>query len=74
MANKAFAEKFDFPYKLLCDTDRAVGVAYGAAEDAKAGAARRISYLIDPKGVIKHVWPKVETKTHAEDVLSYMVA
>ncbi len=72
-ANRAFAEKFDFPYQLLCDTDRAIGVAYGAADDVKAATARRISYLIDPSGNVKHVWPKVDVKIHADDVLTYMV-
>ena len=30
--NRAFAEKFEFPYRLLCDVDRSVGIAYGAAD------------------------------------------
>jgi thioredoxin-dependent peroxiredoxin len=72
-SNKAFAEKFDFPYPLLCDTDRSIGVAYGAADDPNAMTARRISYLIDPYGNIKHVWPKVDVKIHADEVLTYMV-
>ena len=28
--NRAFAEKFDYPFRLLCDTERTVGMAYGA--------------------------------------------
>ncbi len=30
----------------------------------------RISYLIDKKGIIKNVFEKVKTKTHACDVLN----
>ena len=30
----------------------------------------RISYLIDENGIIKYVFDKVKTKTHALDVLS----
>ena len=67
--NRAFAEKYHFPFKLLCDADRALGVAYGATEDAKAGFAKRISYLIGEDGRIKKVWGKVDVKTHAGDVL-----
>ena len=26
--NRAFAEKFDFPFRLLCDVERSVGMAY----------------------------------------------
>jgi len=29
--NRKFAEKFKFPFPLLCDTDRKIGLAYGAA-------------------------------------------
>ena len=44
--NCAFAEKFDFPYPLLCDTDRSVGLAYKACADASDGNPRRITYVI----------------------------
>jgi len=67
--NKAFAEKFHFPYKLLCDTGRAIGLAYGATDDKDAGYPKRISYLIGPDGKIREAWGKVDTATHAEDVL-----
>ena len=46
-ANAAFARKFGFDFPLLCDTDRKLGLAYGAADDPGAATARRISYLID---------------------------
>ena len=68
-ANKAFAEKYRFPFQLLCDEDRKVGVAYGAADDAAARAARRVSVLIDPQGKVHKVWPKVDVKAHPNDVL-----
>lgn len=67
--NRAFAEKFSFPYQLLSDTDRAIGVAYGAAASADSGAAKRISYLIGPDGVIVEAWASVDVKNHAGDVL-----
>jgi thioredoxin-dependent peroxiredoxin len=69
-ANAAFAKKFDFPYKLLCDTDRKLGMAYGACADAKAGYASRISYLIDEQGKIKAAYPKVNPGEHPKQVLA----
>jgi thioredoxin-dependent peroxiredoxin len=69
-ANRAFAEKFDFPFRLLCDTGRGLGLAYGACEAADAPAPRRITYLIDADGKIASVWRKVDVKTHADDVLT----
>ncbi len=67
--NRAFAEKFDFPYPLLCDTDKAMGITYGAADDASAGYAKRISYVIDEEGVILLAYPKVDPKTHLDEIL-----
>lgn len=69
-ANAAFVKKFDFPFKLLCDTDRKLGLAYGACADAKAGYANRISYLIDEQGKVKAVYPKVNPGEHPKQVLA----
>jgi len=68
-ANAAFAEKFGFNFPLLSDTDRKLGMAYGAADDPSAGSARRISYLIGPDGKIKKAYPKVNAAAHPEEIL-----
>lgn len=68
--NKAFAEKFSFNYPLLCDTDRSMGVAYGAADDASAGHARRVGVVIDPEGKVKEYLPKVDAASYPRDVLA----
>lgn len=69
--NRAFAQKYSFPYALLSDPTRAMGAQYGAAEfGASAGYARRIGYLIGTDGIIKAAWPKADTKTFAQDVLA----
>src|SRR5438067_9892683 len=70
--NKHFAEKFNFPYPLLCDTTRSVGVQYGAAEADKPGNAKRIAYIIGPDGKVKQVFPKANTATFAADVLALL--
>ena len=70
--NKAFAEKFNFPYPLLCDTTRATGVAYGAADAGSKGNAKRIAYIIGPDGKVKNVFPKANTSSFAADVLALL--
>lgn len=72
--NAAFAQKFDFPFLLLCDTDRALGLAYGACDDAKAGYAKRISYLIDEAGKIQQVYGSVNAGSHPAEVLADLVS
>jgi peroxiredoxin Q/BCP len=67
--NAAFAQKFGFNFPLLSDTDRKLGMAYGAADDPSAGSARRISYLIGPDGKIKKAYPKVNAAAHPEEIL-----
>jgi peroxiredoxin Q/BCP len=68
-ANRKFAEKFQFNFPLLCDTDKKVGIAFGAADDASAGAPRRVSYLIGKDGRVEKVWPKVSAGKHPAEVL-----
>jgi len=63
--NKAFAEKYKFPFPLLCDTERKIGLAYGAADSAKDEYARRIAYVIDEHGKIAQAHAKVDASTYA---------
>lgn len=69
-ANAAFAAKNGFKFPLLCDVDREVGLAFGAASDLKARAPARISFLINEQGVISHVYDHVNPRDHAGQVLA----
>jgi peroxiredoxin Q/BCP len=69
-ASRAFAEKFQFNFPLLCDTERTTGMLYGACDDPQAEYARRISYLIDAAGRIEQVFPKVDARTHPATLLA----
>ena len=42
---------------------------YGAAGDAKAGNASRITYVIGPDGRIAQAHPKVTPKSHPKEIL-----
>ena len=68
--NAAFAQKYNFPFPLLCDTDRTIGLAYGACDNAKAGFANRISYLLDEKGAILKSYESVSPRSHPAEVLA----
>lgn len=72
--NAAFAQQQNFPFPLLCDTTRAVGLAYGACDDAKAGYAKRVSCLIDPQGKIAKVYQTVNPRSHPAEVLADIIA
>ena len=69
-ANAAFSQKFGFNFPLLCDTDRKIGIAYGAADPGStSGNARRIAYVIDPKGRIQEAHEKVDAKSYPSEQL-----
>ena len=68
--NCAFAEKFDFPYKLLCDVERELGLAYGAADAKDSGFAKRISYVIGEDGKILLAYAKVKPDKHLDQILA----
>jgi len=68
--NAAFAAKMKFPYPLLCDVDRTIGLAYGACSTPQDRSARRISYVIGPDGRVRHAFPKVDPKSHPAEVLA----
>ena len=68
--NAAFAKKFSYPFPLLCDEKREIGMAYGACEDPKDEYAKRISYVIDPEGKVAQAYPKVSPKSHPQEILA----
>ena len=52
-SNANFHRLFGLNFPLLCDTDRAMGLAYGAAKrPGTGGAARRIGIIINAQGSI----------------------
>ena len=71
---KKFAEKQEFQFPLLCDEEKNVLKSYYAWGKKKLygreyEGIKRISYLIDEKGIILKSYEKVKTKSHAQDVL-----
>jgi peroxiredoxin Q/BCP len=60
---------------LLSDTDRSVLEGYGVWRLKKMYGKEsygvvRSTFLIDPAGMIRRIWRKVDVKGHAEEVLS----
>ncbi len=68
--NAAFAKKFNFPFPLISDTGRKLGMAYGACDSAKDEYARRIAYVIDEQGKIAQAHPKVDARSYPREQLA----
>ena len=70
-----FINKFELPFTLLADEDKAIANAYGVwGEKSFMGRKymgnHRVTFLIDGKGRIAKIWPAVKPETHAEEVLA----
>jgi peroxiredoxin Q/BCP len=72
-AQKAFKEKYHFPFTLIADHDRTVTKAFGVPNIKLTGLATRQAYLIKDG---KIVWAdyKAATKQQADDVLKVLAA
>jgi peroxiredoxin Q/BCP len=72
-SHNAFAAKYNLPFELLSDADHAVHEAYGAwgqnPNPAWGVGPLRKSFLVGKDGRIRHVFDKVDTEHHAEQVL-----
>jgi peroxiredoxin Q/BCP len=66
--NKTFAEKFNFTFPLICDTERTIGTAYGANVDPHKGAAR-VGVVIDRDGRIKEWHERVDARAWPAEVV-----
>ncbi|MDM7460496.1 MAG: thioredoxin-dependent thiol peroxidase [bacterium] len=74
-SHRTFADKYELPFPLLADTEHVVSAAYGAWRKKhmygkEFWGVDRITYLIDPNGVVHHVFTKVKPATHGDEVLS----
>ena len=73
-AQLKFKEKFDFPFPLLADEDKAVIEAFGVWGPKKFmgkeyDGIHRTTFIIDEKGIIDEVITAVKTKEHANQIL-----
>lgn len=72
-----FIAKQNLPFRLLSDPDLALLKPLGAfGKKVMYGKEMegiiRSTFLVDPKGIIRHVWPKVSVKGHVEAVIEVL--
>lgn len=78
-SHKEFAEKYSLPFRLLADSDKKIVKDYGVWGEKnmygrKYMGTLRVTYVIDEKGKIAAVWPKVKPDGHAEEILAAITA
>lgn len=78
-SHKKFAGEYNLPFPLLADTDKKVVHQYGAWRMKKMMGNEfmgvvRVSFLVNPDGMITKVYEEVNPEKHAEAVLSDLKA
>ncbi|MBX3509301.1 MAG: thioredoxin-dependent thiol peroxidase [Parvibaculum sp.] len=73
-AHCKFRDKHNLTVRLLSDEDGKMLEAYGVWKEKslygrKFMGIERSTFLIDEKGVVRRVWPKVKVNGHADEVL-----
>ncbi len=70
-----FKKKFDLPFTLLADAEHKAAETYGVWKEKsmygkKYWGVDRTTFIIDPEGKIKKIFPKVKVEGHAEEVFA----
>lgn len=72
-SHKKFAEKFELPFILLSDVDKKILEKYGVWKEKSMYGRKymgvvRTTVLVDAKGIVRKIYPKVKVKGHVEEV------
>jgi len=75
--HKKFAEKYDLLFTLLSDEKRVVLEKYGVWQEKKLYGrvflgVVRTTVIIDQKGIVRKIYPKVKVKGHVEEVYNFL--
>ena len=73
-SHQNFITKQSLSFRLLSDPDCVLLKPLGAfgrkvMYGKEVEGIIRSTFLIDPKGILRHIWPKVSVKGHVQDVL-----
>ena len=66
-SHRAFIEKYNLPFTLLSDGDKSVSKLYDAQGLLFAD---RKTFLIDPEGIIRKIYNKVDVTSHSIEILA----
>ncbi len=69
-----FSAKYELPFTLLSDVEKTILEKYGVWQEKSMYGRKymgvvRTTVIIDEKGVVKKIFPKVKVKGHVEEVL-----
>ena len=74
-SHQKFIKKYDLPFPLVSDTDKQIVEAYDVWKEKSMYGRNfmgtvRTTFLIDENGLITEIISKIDTKNHAEQILT----
>ncbi|MFN4336095.1 MAG: peroxiredoxin [Candidatus Nitrosocaldus sp.] len=70
-SHKRFASKYGLNFPLVSDVDNSISKLYGVFNEEKM-RARRVTFIIDKDGIIRHIMNRVDVDKHANDVIDIL--
>jgi peroxiredoxin Q/BCP len=64
-----FARKYGLKFPLISDKEKRIANAYGVLRDIGL-STNRVTFIIDTKGKIAKIFPKVDVTKHSEEVVA----
>ncbi|MBM2844994.1 MAG: bacterioferritin comigratory protein, partial [Bacteroidetes bacterium] len=76
-SHRKFAEKYDLTFPLASDEKKELVNAYGVWKEKsmygrKYMGTERTTFVIDEKGKITHIFPKVKVEGHVEEIIAVL--
>jgi len=76
-SHRKFADKYDLTFDLVSDEKKEIVKRYGVWKEKsmygkKYFGIERTTFVIDEKGKISHIFPKVKVDGHTEEVLAVL--
>lgn len=68
---KEFCAEQKLPFPLLADSDGKVAKLFGVFNEERK-LARRVTFILDPKGIVRAVDDKVNVRTHGQDLVKLL--
>ncbi len=70
-SHNKFMSAYNLNFPLVADPDFIISKAYGVFNDERQ-MSRRVTFVIDKEGIIRHIFPKVDVRAHADEVIEVL--
>ena len=66
-SHEKFKAAYNLNFPLVADTDYSISKAFGVFNEERQ-MSKSMTFVIDKDGIVRHIFPKVDVRAHAEEV------